>query len=83
MSKWISVEDSLPEDGEMVLVYEPSFAKTDKRERERGYAKRSYGVRLGSYVGGLGYMRPEGCNGRYDVTHWMPLPEPPEIKRRK
>jgi len=78
MNGWISINDSLPENRLMVLVYEPSFAKSDALEKKRGYGNRPFGVRLGSYIEPLGYMRPEGCNGIYNVTHWQYLPEPPK-----
>ena len=62
---WISVKDRLPEDGQKVLVC---------------------GTRKGMQVGVFrGLMHPFDAMGwwwkkdtRLDVTHWMPLPEPPE-----
>ena len=78
-NQWISVEDRLPEMDSMVLVYETSFARTDKHdEKFETSKKRPRGVRFGMYVSGIKCFRPEGCNGTdYDITHWMPLPEPP------
>ena len=58
--KWISVKDSLPNDKQVVLVYEPHCS--DQPEK---------GITTDVYSGGdLDY-------GTW-VTHWMPLPEPPE-----
>jgi hypothetical protein len=67
MSKWISVKDRLPEPYEDVLVcmYLPF------RERNKQVVTLSY------YLGDdEGYFFEEDTDSR--VTHWMPLPEPPE-----
>lgn len=64
MSEWIKCSDRLPEANKAVLAF-----------------------RLGAIVGF--YMKPDGLwyqdgfcikqhNGFDDVTHWMPLPAPPE-----
>ena len=78
MSEWISVEDRLPsreglepDEVEYVLVSEQSFDAIT-------------GEKLGSYVSicgfghdgwskfdNFGYVRTE------NITHWMPMPEPP------
>lgn len=61
-SKWISVKDRLPKDGECVIVY-------DTRE---------------DYIGMWEFSGVAWYNDDYnplsidEVTHWMPLPEPPE-----
>ena len=66
MSEWISVEDRLPEDEGYVLV-------TDGDDVYMGFKDDSWG----SY-----FMNVESpsmiCFG--DITHWMPLPEPPRGK---
>ncbi len=62
---WISVKDKLPKRNEYVLIYD--------------------GCGL-QYVGALLYDHDEfeyssccSCSVRLDdITHWMPLPEPPE-----
>ena len=84
MSKWISVKDRLPLD------------MNDKEIVSRKYPYATVNVityfRLGDFdhVGCHDYavgctLTPWGnfvdCND--NITHWMPLPEPPEIKRRK
>lgn len=60
---WISVKDRLPKKYVDVLTYSKEF-----------------GVRL-NYIDGKGFMyederKPYCIFGK--VTHWMPLPEPPE-----
>lgn len=61
--KWISVEERLPDDGVDVIVY------TDRCGGCVEYAYYRYG-------------RCEWFKNcillRYNVTHWMPLPEPPK-----
>lgn len=61
--EWISVKDKLPEKGISVFCY----SLTD------GYVVDSFRMMIGN--------EPE-FNGtreywRTDITHWMPLPEPP------
>jgi len=68
LPKWISVEDSLPILHESVLIFKPSgFPPEDK-----------------VYVGWLSENNkwceedgPDGISFPNEVTHWMPLPEPP------
>ena len=68
MSEWISVKDKMPELNTWVLIYAkftiPVF------EMERGIRK-------------TGDVYKSFYNGRFSkhgelVTHWMPLPNPPE-----
>jgi hypothetical protein len=54
--EWISVEDRLPEEGDVVLTF----------SKNGGRAVRKF---------------DNGQFGYYDdITHWMPLPDPPNEK---
>ena len=73
---WISVEDRLPEEDEPVLML-----ITQNADHYGVYQKDSFVVE-----GNLGHL-PSGKkiwqdvytgNATDDVSHWMPLPEPPE-----
>jgi hypothetical protein len=70
MSDWIPVSEDLPEVGAAILVYD-SFYK-GRRDYEcvsKGRMTRSWGI------------ANSGENGRNDtITHWMPLPKPPQDK---
>ena len=63
--KWISVKDSQPERGQRFLAY------TKFRDRIEVLQMRTWGEQ-GWAVGGLQLGK--------DITHWMPLPEPPEVQ---
>lgn len=60
MSEWISVEDQLPEDGEMCVVLSDRYAK--------GFAIESYFVDIPLWP-------------KLGITHWIPLPQPPETNQ--
>jgi hypothetical protein len=70
MCNWISVEESLPEFGDNVL------ASVDGQLKIMCYSEFEGGVWCEVYDGldGYGYFDDE-----YNVTHWMPLPEPVKI----
>ena len=62
-SKWISVEDRMPEEGEVVMCRHkarqyPVFCQWDESD--------------------LCWVNNSWTFGRGLITHWMPLPEPPE-----
>lgn len=59
--RWISVEDRMPEDGVWVLIF--SAGVTDDLQWDIGYWDVS------------GKWKCIGWD--YPVTHWMPLPSPP------
>jgi hypothetical protein len=68
MSEWISVEDRLPEDAQLVLFRLRQRAKTEK----------------GIHLAGCKTFETEYCCDFYDyddVSHWMPLPQPPETEK--
>ena len=78
--KWISVEERLPEDlpenkGKKVIpclvslksTYPNGKPNTQKRQRQLQYYGSNGGVWEWSRIGAS------------RVTHWMPLPEPPEV----
>ena len=64
VQEWISVTERLPEKGEEVLVF-------DTRENWIGFAW----LRPDETWTALGFDFPFDSG---EVTHWMPLPEPPE-----
>ncbi len=70
MSEWISVEDRLPDIGEFVLV---AFVLDGIHRRVPTSAR---------YEGRLRWLittwRHSGGTFE-DITHWMPLPNPPEV----
>lgn len=66
MSNWISVKERLPKTYVSVLVYIPN-EKPFPTVREGFYA--------GDKKGWYAFCHDEKHD---DVTHWMPMPEPPE-----
>jgi len=65
MSEWIPVSERLPERNERVLVVDES------------------GVNVGAYSPMLDdwwSLQGDRMAPGPQVTHWMPLPEPPEVK---
>lgn len=72
-SKWISVEDRMPEIGAMVLL-------CGKYENEVIIAYCATG-----YFDGITYREHWGAdiNGTAEVTHWQTLPKPPEQGDKK
>ena len=70
--KWISVKDRSPEEGVLVLVaFDVDLGLGETRQVDT--AMRQEGVFCG---GGLDNYLAFPCE--VDVTHWMPLPEPPK-----
>ncbi len=67
VQEWISVKDRLPEAGEFVLL---QYAKNNLNPTQ--HAKNTMAV--GRYEYKLFLV--EGCS--VNVTHWMPLPQPPK-----
>ncbi len=66
MSDWISIEDRLPEAGVRVLLVCVDRAETILHTGRRWHVKQDTAW----------WSVPSF----YEVTHWMPLPEPPRSK---
>lgn len=66
---WISVEDRLPEPLEYVLVYMPG-------EKPFQTVREAYLGQSGRWFAGF-YDRDQS-----EVTHWMPMPEPPKEEQK-
>lgn len=69
MSEWISVKDRLPRPENCVLVYRRNLGRPDGYV-SIDYATLGHGENL-MWVGDYTTWKSE-------VTHWMPLPEPPK-----
>lgn len=64
--RWIPVEEMMPEEGAEVFAYSPSIGRQV--------------AHIVAADGGVAwYWGTSGVLG-IDATHWMPLPEPPEVK---
>lgn len=70
MTEWISVKDRLPEVFDEVLVYYNGFIAVAWRETEK--------IKNG-IVGWHWNLQKYYPESLVNVTHWMPLPEPPEV----
>jgi|LakMenEpi03Aug12_release.lakeMendotaPanAssembly.Ray.scaffolds.fasta_scaffold407930_2 hypothetical protein len=75
---WVSIKERLPELEEFVLLFDNWKATTDGKERMSirvGY--------LSEYVtrktndGIVKYCEWRGTEFAFNITHWMPLPNPP------
>lgn len=66
--QWIGVKDRMPEIGEKVLVYS-KFGHVSDMTLQRHGGQNGYDVLI---------FDPHGMKPGTDITHWMPLPEPPE-----
>lgn len=64
MTPWISVNDSVPDDEQTVLIFIPDSPGDEET------------VWLGYRDAGVWYQFDAW---EIQVTHWMPLPEPPVI----
>lgn len=81
MSEWVRVEDRLPTPWQSVLVFCKGGNITEckfygKEECERWDYR--FGRQGRAYYGKQGRWF-EAAEKGYVVTHWMPLPEPPEM----
>lgn len=73
MSEWISVKDRLPESGVPVLVTFVGY--TDNKLHSDGVAR--WEPDLNGYNGGWEWTL-DFSDATVEITHWMPLPEPPK-----
>ena len=74
-TEWISVKDKLPKDGEKVLVYYPKWRNEkyyscvfSAEYQKRKYCDEGFGAEDVLF----------DIGGEDGITHWMPLPNPPE-----
>ena len=75
--QWISVKERLPEDGQVVLTsceQGKVFLLRKVSEEFLG------GTLLWKYCCGYDKDLAEGESYCYEISHWMPLPKPPEAK---
>jgi len=73
MSEWISVEDRLPEKEVSVLIFVPSHNKMHTAElcKWKIFCS-SWHISFGKHA------HDPLVFGQREVSHWMPLPNPPE-----
>jgi len=73
---WISVKERLPETNQEVLVF--CYGYNIEQVLTIWDGKSSF------WDKGNSFMKGNGCPiGLIDVTHWMPLPEPPTETKRE
>ncbi len=66
MIQWIKCSERMPEEtGDIIVACSDGIVMSGI----------SYSIRKGFYIASLGYDDDEPVT---DVTHWMPLPEPPQ-----
>ena len=88
--EWVSVEDRLPEELTPVNIVwvnrkppsyyanikDKPFTATGIFYRDRWYW---YSVVCEDMLGEYGDYEPDRVDEKIEITHWMPLPEPPEV----
>ena len=70
---WIKIEDQVPEDGQLVLTY---FEVLNNKIEISTY-KNLVGTDREIFGHNLFYNKSGFLTD--DVTHWMPLPDPPKL----
>lgn len=84
--EWISVKDKLPENNNYVLVADFNFTPTEGLEADNYFIGYWDGENWFADANETFVRVCAGWNGgiissdvnQQDVTHWMPLPEPPK-----
>lgn len=82
--KWISVEERLPEDDERLKFYDDGHLRCTTVLAYTEYGRTIPKNRLRVLSTGIEYLdkiATDGwvwASGSEEVTHWMPLPEPPK-----
>lgn len=70
---WISVKDKLPETNTIGIAHILAY------DRYEGVVKADFLDKSANYVNGSNIFQISNTSTQlYKVTHWMPLPEPPE-----
>lgn len=67
---WVPVSERLPEEGVVVLAYLPKQADVESGVYAAMLSKLQ--TLKGTFSTSFGFG--------FEATHWMPLPEPPEVK---
>lgn len=70
--RWISVEERLPEEDQCVMVWTGRSVQVAWREHQPHYI-------VPKTIWTFGDDVDKGCPPQ-GISHWMPLPEPPEVK---
>lgn len=88
--EWISVKDRLPNEEEDVLVLVRNIEHYGRHKEKRNIYRDVYVGWIVDdewatvYCHGFQYLNKESekyQNEEYEVTHWMPLPKLPNLKR--
>lgn len=73
MSEWISVKDRMPEDDGYYMVYAKGYWGNNRLIGDLAISKFDK-----NYETPWGIERGKARGWKGIITHWMPLPEPPE-----